>query len=123
MSVDAFMAKLEHPRKAEIEELRAMLLALNPDITEQVKWNAPSFCVDGDDRITLRIQPKGQVQVILHRGAKAKTPADFAFEDTDGIAKWAALDRGIVDFRDRADFDARKEAFRQLATRWIDATR
>ena len=38
------------------------LLAIDLPITERVKWNAPSFCVDGDDRVTMRLQPKDRVE-------------------------------------------------------------
>ena len=44
-AVDAYMAKLVHARKAEIETLRALFLAADPRVREEVKWNAPSFRV------------------------------------------------------------------------------
>jgi hypothetical protein len=34
--------------------LRAAILASNDQLSEQVQWNAPSFCHDGVDRITFR---------------------------------------------------------------------
>jgi hypothetical protein len=52
--VDTFMAELEHPFKAGVEQLRAAILASNDGITEHVKWNAPSFCYAGVDRVTFR---------------------------------------------------------------------
>jgi hypothetical protein len=123
MSVDTFMEALDHPRKHDIEEVRRLILSADNGITEQVKWNAPSFCIDGDDRITLRLQPRNQVQVIFHRGAKAKSAAGFTFADPDKLAKWMAPDRGMVDFNDRADLTARKDAFLDMVRRWIAATR
>jgi uncharacterized protein YdhG (YjbR/CyaY superfamily) len=41
--VDAFMAKLDHPFKAEVQAVREIIKGVNPHITEQIKWNAPSF--------------------------------------------------------------------------------
>jgi len=41
--VDRFLADLEHPLKAGVEQLRAAILASDDAITEHVKWNAPSF--------------------------------------------------------------------------------
>jgi hypothetical protein len=41
--VNAFMDQLEHPLKAEVQALRAIIKGAHPGITEQVKWNAPSF--------------------------------------------------------------------------------
>ena len=41
--VDEFMEKLDHPFKAEVQTMREMIRNVNKDITEQIKWNAPSF--------------------------------------------------------------------------------
>lgn len=44
--VPVFLSALDHPHKAGIERLRAGILTLDRGITEQVKWNAPSFRLD-----------------------------------------------------------------------------
>ncbi len=46
-TVDEYMAALDHPFKAEVEALRAIIKGVNPNITEQVKWNAPSYRYKG----------------------------------------------------------------------------
>jgi len=51
-SVDAFMAALEHPLGESIDRLRMAVLAGNPGLSEQIKWQAPSFVYAGDDRVT-----------------------------------------------------------------------
>ena len=43
--VDAFVQKLDHSLKAEIEAVRAIILGANPEISEGIKWNSPSFRV------------------------------------------------------------------------------
>ncbi|WP_167509863.1 DUF1801 domain-containing protein [Corallococcus terminator] len=120
--VEAFMAELEHPLKAEIETVRSAILASDKTLTERIKWKAPSFCYAGDDRVTFRLAPKGIFQVILHRGAKVKDTAGFAFEDDSGLVKWAAVDRGIVTLQDAKDVKAKKAALVKLVGRWIQAT-
>ena len=86
-TVDAFMAALQHPLKAGVERLRSASLASNDQISEQVKWNAPSFCYGGVDRATFRLQPGDRLQLILHRGAKTRDDsAEFRFEDTSGVS-------------------------------------
>ncbi|RKH10302.1 DUF1801 domain-containing protein [Corallococcus praedator] len=116
------MAELEHPLKAEIEAVRSAILASDKTLTERIKWKAPSFCHGGDDRVTFRLAPKGIFQVILHRGAKVKDTAGFAFEDDSGLVKWAAVDRGIVTLQDAKDVKAKKAALVKLVGRWIQAT-
>ena len=41
--VAEFLPQLSHPLKDGIIELRAAILASDEQITEQIKWNAPSF--------------------------------------------------------------------------------
>ncbi len=106
-----------------IERLRALALAAADDVTEHIKWNAPSFCVGGDDRITLGLERRGGARAVLHRGAKAKDAAGFAFADPDALAQWPAADRGVVTFGDEAALEAKQEAVAELFCRWLDATR
>jgi hypothetical protein len=121
-TVDQFMAALEHPQKAEIAALRAIVLGADPAITEHIKWNAPSFCHGGDDRVTLRLHPPGKLQLILHRGAKVKDATGFEFEDATGLVKWAAPDRGVVALGDLADIQSKQEPLAELVRRWVAAT-
>ncbi|WP_159796298.1 DUF1801 domain-containing protein [Puerhibacterium puerhi] len=119
-TVDAYMSQLRHPLKAGIEQLRSAILASNDQITEQVKWNAPSFCYGGVDRATFRLQPGDRFQLILHRGAKPRDDsAEFQFEDTTGLLDWRGPDRAVVTFRDVADVEARQTAVVRLVNRWM----
>lgn len=120
--VDGFLAALAHPRKAEVEALRKAILASDKGITERVKWNAPSFCIDGDDRITFRLQPGDRVELIFHRGAKVKKDA-FSFEDETGLLQMVAPDRGIVVFGNAADVKAKTPKLKKLVKAWMGATR
>jgi hypothetical protein len=118
--VDAFMADLQHPFKAGIEQLRSAILNSNERITDHVKWNAPSFCYAGVDRATFRLQPGDRCQLVLHRGAKVRDDgADFRFADPSGLLEWLAPDRAVVTFRDLADVDARQAEVVDLVNRWV----
>lgn len=124
-TVEQFLEDLSHPRKAEILELRRAILGANSDITEQVKWNAPSFCINGDDRVTFRLQPKDVVELVFHRGAKKRTETDtsaFSFDDPKGMVTWRGADRGIVAFADRHDVEDKLPAVVDLVDRWMKAT-
>ncbi|GAB2534865.1 DUF1801 domain-containing protein [Nocardia heshunensis] len=122
-TVDQYLADLSHPRKPEIEQLRKALLGAAPGITEQIKWNAPSFGLDGEDRITMRLQPKNVLDLIFHRGAKKRSPSDpFTFDDPTGLIRWLAPDRGIIEFQDPSTLETNLPAITDLATRWLQAT-
>jgi hypothetical protein len=121
--VDALVAALDHPLKAVIEETRVAIIGSDPLVTEQVKWNAPSFCHRGEDRVTFNIRPNGTLLFVFHRGAKAKDgdAAGFAFDDLDGLMSWPAADRGLVTVGDLAQWNDRREAILALIPRWMAA--
>ncbi|MBX3481597.1 MAG: DUF1801 domain-containing protein [Caulobacter sp.] len=121
-TVDTFRAGLDPATAALVNRLRGLIAAAGPDLNERIKWNAPSFAVGDEDRITLGLERKGGVRVVLHRGAKVRDAAGFAFSDPDGLAKWAAVDRGVIVFADLAALDAVADRFDALCRRWLEAT-
>jgi len=117
--VDTFIAGLDHPRKAEIEALRAIILSADPDITELIKWNAPSFYFK-DDFATFRLQPKNTLQIVFHKGAKAKDNSTAVeIDDPAGLLKWVAKDRCVVSFSDMDDVQAKQAALVDIVRQWI----
>ncbi|WP_309629593.1 DUF1801 domain-containing protein [Brevundimonas sp.] len=122
-NVDALVSTLSEPSRGAMTVLRRLVAGSHPDVTEHVKWNGPSFVIDGDDRISLGVARGGAVRAVLHRGAKVKSTEGFVFEDETGLVKWAALDRGVVTFADAAEVEAAAEPIKALCRRWFDATR
>ena len=122
-TVDAWLGNVDSPMRAMITPLRALALGAAPGVTEQIKWNAPSFSLGGADRITMGIEAKGGVRAILHRGVKVQNAAGFAFDDPAGLARWPAADRGVLTFRTEAEITDRAAALADLFTRWFAATR
>ena len=113
------MAALDHPLKGVVEAVRAALAGTDPEIGEQIKWNAPSFTRAGEDKLTFNIRPNLPLLLIFHRGAKAKGDDGFAFADETGLMDWKAPDRAVVTIASAADWEARDEAIIALARRWL----
>ena len=119
------MANLEHPFKKEIEEVRRMILGIDKPITEHIKWNAPSFCYQDEDRITFNFQGKGFFRLVFHCGSKVKDNKGKGrlFEDTTGLLDWVEDDRAIVKFTDMSDVAAKEEMLKEVVTKWLEVTR
>ncbi|MDC0710988.1 DUF1801 domain-containing protein [Stigmatella sp. ncwal1] len=120
--VDAFMASLEHPHKAEIEAVRAIIRGADKRIREAIKWNAPSFYV-GEHFATFKVHPPGAVQVVFHTGAKAKPGAKpLKIEDPSALLKWAAPDRAVATFSrmDVKEINAHKKALVSIVQQWLE---
>jgi len=120
--VATYLSELRHPLREGMTALREAILRSSESITEHIKWNAPSFCHGGDDRVTFRLPPKGGLQLIFHRGAKVKDTAGFTFADPSGLIVWAAPDRGIVTLTDLAEVRAKTPKLILLIHAWMHAT-
>ena len=118
--VDRYMNDLRHPLKAGVVQLRTAILASNAAITEHVKWNAPSFCYGGTDRVTFRLHPGERLQLIFHRGATTRDDTDgFVFDDPSGLMKWLAPDRAVVDLPSLDEVAAHEQQVVILVNRWV----
>jgi len=116
------MRSLEHPLKKEIEEVRKIILSANDQITEQIKWKAPSFCYNNEDRVTFNLQGKDFFRLVFHRGAKVKEPLEKELAlsiDPTGLLEWVADERAIVKLKDMADVEAKREIVADVVARWI----
>src|SRR5262245_53119364 len=118
--VDAFMETLNHPLKVEVQAVRDIIKDVNPAITEHIKWNAPSFCYNGDDRVTMNLRANDYLQLIFHRGAKVKDSKDFSFEDSTGLLEWLAADRAVVKLHNMDEVMAKKAALAKIVDQWME---
>ena len=116
--------ELNHPFRKEIELLRDYILQANKSLTENIKWNGPNYCIDNEDRITMRIQPPSkQVQLIFHRGAKKQEqPKDKLIEDNSKLLTWKENDRTIATFKNMKAIEDSKMNLTEIVRKWIIAT-
>ncbi|WP_338721906.1 DUF1801 domain-containing protein [Devosia sp. XK-2] len=119
MTLDEFRQGLDPGLLAAVDTLREIILAADGNLTESIKWNAPSFAKDGADRITLGLERRGGVRLVLHRGAKVQNAEGFTFADPEGLARWSAPDRGIAVFADKAAVEHQRQALLDLCRRWL----
>ena len=121
VDVTAYLQGVDAAARPGLDRLRQTVLAACAGLTEEIKWNAPSYSHQGEDRVTLGLEKKGGYRVVLHRGAKPKALDAFAFTDDSGLGRWPAADRGVVLIRDELDLQTKSEALKQLIARWIAA--
>jgi hypothetical protein len=108
--VDAFMAELEHPFKAEVQELRAIIKGVNPGITEQIKWNAPSFSYKGY-MVTFNLWAKQHIHLVFHNGA--------ILTNQSGLLEGSYPDRRMVYFSSMEDLKAKQTALEMIIQEWV----
>jgi len=108
--VNAFLEQLEHPLKAEIEAVRAIIKA-NSKICERVKWNAPSFFYV-DDLATIHVKAKQHVHLNFHDPAIVKIKSALV----EGDYK----DRRMMYFENMKEVKARKKELTRIINELVD---
>ena len=109
-TVDEFMAALDHPYKAEVQAAREIILGVHPDITEQVKWNAPSFSYKGY-LATFTLHRREYAMLIFHDGA--------SLDDQDGLLEGDFPDRRMIYLHSLDDVAAKRQRLEAAIREWI----
>lgn len=120
-----YLNKLEHPLKSEIEEVRKIILDSNDLISEHIKWNAPSFCVNDKDRITFNFYGKEGFRLVFHCGSK-KTEyekKDPILNDDTGLLNWITGDRATLTITTKSDLNNKKGKLIDVVSKWIEVTK
>ena len=110
-TVDAYMTALDHPHKAEVQAVREIILGAHPGITEQVKWNAPSFSYRGY-LATFSLHRSEYALLIFHDGA--------ILDDQGGLLEGSYPDRRMVAFHSFDDVAAKRPRLEAAIREWID---
>ena len=100
--VNAFMDTLDHPFKPELEILREIIKNVNKDITEQIKWNAPSFSYKGESLVTFNLWEKQKIHLVFHNPMISKVKSKLLEGDYDH--------RRMAYFSDRHNIQTKKAA-------------
>ena len=115
-SVDAFLRDCDHPRVAEFEQVRKLILDASPSIAEGIKWSAPSFRTE-EWFATLHVRDPQKVQVVFHLGAKKRdTTQRLPVGAPEGMVEWLAPDRCMVTIE---DVKRRGKALQAFVRGWI----
>jgi hypothetical protein len=121
--VDAYMQKLQHPLKNVAEALRQLILSTNPEIGEEVKWNAPTFFYSGEMRpfdpkeykrylIVFNLFKRDCIRLVFPSGARVNDRSGLLEGDyTDG--------RRLVLFYSLDDVGGKKDDIQRVIKEWL----
>lgn len=100
--VDEFMDRLDHPFKAEVEMIREIIKKVNKEITEEIKWKAPSFSYRGEYLVTFNLWEKQKIHLVFHNPMISKVKSKLLEGDYDH--------RRMAYFADKKDLESKKTA-------------
>ena len=121
-TVEEFLNGLEGDRKLQVNTLRDLILNVEPKLEEHIKWNAPSYVLDGEDRITFNLTNKQEVvKLIFHMGAtrKENKKATPVMQDESRLIEWSSDIRGMVTFTAIEDVNSNLTSLKKIIKNWL----
>jgi len=117
--VPGFIEGLEHPLKPVVLALRQALLGAGPAISEEIKWNAPSFRTR-EHFATMHLRAKDSVRLILHLGARSRAAVSAAsIPDPQQLLEWLGPGRAAIRFAGVDELERRRDALLAIIRAWI----
>lgn len=121
-TVEEFRSDLNEDKRLQVDTLRELILTTEPQLDEHIKWNAPSYVLDGEDRITFNLMNKQEVvKLVFHMGATRKEDkkGEPIMQDDSGLIEWSSDIRGMVTFNTIDDITSNITALRKVITEWL----
>ena len=122
--VDAYMRRLEHPLGDVVEALRRIILSTDPEIGEEVKWNAPAFFYAGE--MTAR-NPKEHARYLVvfnfyrQDCIRLVFPSGARVKDESGLLEGDYADgRRLALFHNMGDVKSRKASLQAVIRTWLE---
>jgi hypothetical protein len=111
-AVESYMRDIDHPFKAEMEAVRAIIRGVSDKISERIKWNAPSFFYK-EDLGAFNPRASEYAHLIL------LFPGGEGMDDKSGLLEGNHKDRREAKFHSLDDVKAKKRALEKLVKNWL----
>jgi len=103
--VNAYMSKLKHPLKDEIEAVRKIIELSDKNIKERIKWNAPSYYCP-EDMVTFNPRNQMAVHLVFHHPEIVKVRSPLLLGEYK--------DRRMMYFKDMKEIRQNKKALQAI---------
>jgi hypothetical protein len=121
--VDEHVGKLKHPLTQVVKNLRRIILSVDSEIGEEIKWNAPTFFYAGPMKptnpkeyrryiVVFNLFRKDCIRLVFPSGAKVK--------DSSGLLEGDYADgRRLAMFYSVKDVSSKEKALRGVLKKWL----
>ena len=121
-TVEEFLGDLNEDKRLQVDTLRNLIFDTEPQLKEHIKWNAPSYVLDGEDRITFNLMNKQRfVKLVLHMGASRREDKKGVpiMQDESGLIEWSSDIRGMITFSSIDDVTSNTVALKKIIKDWL----
>lgn len=108
--VDDWFKSYGNPQKDLVQKVRNAILDTDKRITEDIKWQAPTFIYKGNIA-SFFPKSKKAVSLMFHKGASIPDPSGLLEGDGD-VSR-------VARFTDDGDLDSKKAALQDVIRAWI----
>ncbi len=121
IAVEEFLEDLNEVRRQQVQALRKIILSLDPVLAEHIKWNAPSYVFNGEDRITFNTHYPDKIVVLIHMGATKKEDKNAVpvMKDDSGLIQWNSDIRGTLSFSSIDEIQDNEVALHAIFKNWL----
>ena len=119
--VVAYIEKLEEPTREIVAALRQIILSTDPEIAEEIKWNAPSFYYSGEMKPFDPKEYRRHIIVMnLHKRLLLVFPSGANIDNTSGLLTGDYKDgRRLLEVKTIADVKSITPALKAAIKDWL----
>ena len=108
--VDAFLLKKKHPLNDQIQLVREIILKVDDNIKEDIKWQSPIFMYKGN-MASIQMNAKKFVSVMFHKGALIK--------DILNLLEGDGAEVRVARFMNAEEIRKKEKALQSVVKEWI----
>ena len=108
--VDAWFERYDNPLKDLVQAVRDVILATDERVSEEIKWQAPTFVYKGNIA-SFFPKAKKHVTLMFHQGA--------SLDDPSGLLEGEGETSRSAKFTSAADLAAKRAALEAVIASWI----
>jgi hypothetical protein len=119
--VTAYIQNLDAPVTGIVETIRQIVLSTDPEIGEEIKWNAPSFLYTGEMKPFNPKEYKRYIMVMnLHKRILLVFPSGAKVNDTSGLLEGDYADgRRLIYIKSMDDLKSKEAGIRKVIKDWL----
>ena len=120
-AVTGYIRQLEEPIRSIVDALRQVILGIDAEIAEEIKWNAPSFYYSGEMKPFDPKEYKRYIIVMnLHKRMLLVFPSGAKIDNTSGLLTGDYADgRRLLYIKSADDVKAVKPALGAAIRDWL----
>ena len=108
--IDAYLKELDNPLEEIWEQIREIILGLDPKMEEDIKWGAPTFIYKGN-MATFNPRAKKFVNLTFHTGA--------LIIDPEGVLEGDAKEARVFRVKSSDELKEKKAGLEKVVQGWI----